>query len=142
MSAQSAQPALTIRLHDANVRARSKGEIMIRRTIGLASLATTIARGASAQTPTCVGTWASNPLQCLIDQSLQAAPLILARNGYDQHEAQCKFTSVTRTLPIRGACAPAAVKGDQQRTTFTLKVSGNTLTLFEGRGALTMMMCG
>jgi hypothetical protein len=113
------------------------------RLTGLSALAVLNAGDALAQSPGYVGTWASNAKQCAIDQSMQGAPLILKRNGYDQHEAHCTFTSVTAagadTWRVRARCS---VEGDRQNHTLTLTVKGNRLTLRDERGARTMVRCG
>jgi len=97
---------------------------------------------AEAQAPAYVGTWASNPAQCKVDQGLQSAPLILTARGYDQHEAHCKFTAVSKTgANAWRAKAECSVEGNKQRHTMTLAVSGKTLTLGEGRGTRKLMRC-
>ena len=49
---------------------------------------------ASAADPAYVGTWASDLAQCKVPQERQEAPLVLSKDGYDQYETRCKFTSV------------------------------------------------
>jgi len=98
---------------------------------------------ALAQTPSYVGKWASNPVQCLLDQSVMGAPMILASKRYDQHEAHCIFTSVKKTgkasWQVRSRCT---VEGSRAANNFTLAVDGNNLTMREaGGGARTLIRC-
>jgi hypothetical protein len=115
---------------------------MIRFGMALAAAAALFSTAAQAQSPAYVGTWASNPLQCVIDQSLQAAPLILSAKRYDQHEAHCDFTSVKK---IAGnawrARARCSVEGDRSRSVMTMAVKGNMLTIRDGGIARTLMRC-
>ena len=100
------------------------------------------ATGAQAQTPTYVGKWASNPLQCLVDQSMPAAPLILGAKRYDQHEAHCRFSGLKRTAANAWrAQARCSVEGDTQRHAMSWAVSGNLLTIREGKGSRTLIRC-
>ena len=106
------------------------------------ALAPLIADAAHARSPAYVGTWASSRQQCRIDQSRQNAPLILRRNGYDQHEAHCTFASVSQAgAGAWRARARCSVEGDRQNHTITLTVRGNRLTLREGRGSRLLMRC-
>lgn len=64
-----------------------------RTALVLGALAVLASHPATAAERAYVGTWASQPLRCWIDQSLPAAPLVMTRTGYDQHETHCRFTS-------------------------------------------------
>ena len=117
--------------------------------------ATTLARGlsvlmagallpsapASAADPAYVGTWASDLAQCKVGQERQEAPLVLSKDGYDQHETHCKFTSVDgadNEWTVKSACT---VEGTEQPYDFTLTVSGDTLTVTDEMGARDLLLC-
>lgn len=97
---------------------------------------------AMADAPAYVGTWASQPSQCAVDQSMQAAPMIMARNRYDQHEAHCSFASVRKsgvdTWRVQARCS---VEGDSQKHAFTMKVDGGRLTMRDATGTRTLTRC-
>ncbi len=92
--------------------------------------------------PAYVGTWASQPAQCKADQSdKENAPLIMRRNGYDQHETHCTFSNIRKrgsSWVVRSACS---VEGDKQRHTLRLSVTGNRLTMRDEHGARTLRRC-
>ena len=76
-----------------------------------------------------VGTWAADPAQCRNGQEVQEAPMILKAKRFDQHEAHCTFSSVTKkgaTWSVRARCT---VEGNQINNNFTLRVDGNTLIM-------------
>lgn len=89
-----------------------------------------------------VGTWASQPAQCKVDQSNEKAPLIMRSNGYDQHEAHCTFSNVRKKGSTWTARAACSVQGDKQTQDLTLSVAGNRLTIRDQRGARTLTRCG
>src|SRR5262245_22631682 len=101
----------------------------------------TAAAQSPAQSPAYVGTWASRPAQCRVDQSSQNAPLIMRRDGYDQHEAHCRFTSVRAQGPAWAVKARCTVEGDTQEMDLVLQVSGNRLTIRDEGGARTLERC-
>ena len=80
--------------------------------------------------PNYVGTWASQPAQCSVGQELENAPLVMTRNGYDQHEAHCTFTRIANAGPnswsVEGACS---VEGNAQTMRLNLAVSADRLTI-------------
>ncbi|MEA2904569.1 MAG: hypothetical protein QOI12_1956 [Alphaproteobacteria bacterium] len=106
----------------------------------LAAVATD-AGDAFAQAPPYVGTWASRTAQCRVGQESQNAPLIMRRDGYDQHEAHCKFTSVRAQGPAWAVKAQCMVEGDTQNMDLVLQVSGNRLTIRDEAGARTLERC-
>ena len=65
-----------------------------------------------------VGTWGANPVQCLVNQGLQGAPMIVRRNRYDQHETHCTFVNIRKSgresWRVRARCT---VEGDRQMHT-------------------------
>jgi hypothetical protein len=96
---------------------------------------------ANGKNPAYVGTWASQPAQCNADQSDQEkAPLIMRRDGYDQHETHCTFSNIrakSGTWTVRAACS---VEGDKQTHTLTLSVSNNRLTMRD-QGSRVLQRC-
>jgi len=116
----------------------------IRFVCGGALVAAAMAFGTTdASAQAYVGTWGANPVQCLIDQSLQAAPMVVRRNRYDQHETHCTFASIRKTgrssWQVRARCA---VEGDRQSHTFTMSVQGNFMTVRDRRGSRNLVRCG
>jgi hypothetical protein len=96
----------------------------------------------SAQDRAYVGTWAAKRAQCRLGQDKQDAPLVLTRNGYDQHETHCKFSSVrAKGSNAWRARAKCSVEGDTQNHTFTLVVAGSSLTIRDGQGARVLRRC-
>jgi hypothetical protein len=96
---------------------------------------------ALAQTPAYVGTWASRPAQCRLGQEVQDAPMIIKRDGYDQHEAHCKFNSVQAQGKAWTVKAKCMVEGDTQDYGFVLQVSGNRLTIKDEAGTRNLARC-
>jgi hypothetical protein len=96
----------------------------------------------SAQGSAYAGTWAPKRAQCRLAQDKPDAPLVLTRDGYDQHETHCKFGSVRAhgkdTWRVRAKCS---VQGDAQNHTFTLVVAGASLTIRDERGARILRRC-
>lgn len=89
-----------------------------------------------------VGKWGANPVQCLVDQSLQGAPMIVRRNRSDQHETHCRFASIRKTgkasWRVRARCS---IEGNRQMHTFTMSVQDNFMTVRDGRGARNFVRC-
>lgn len=83
----------------------------------------------AADEPAYVGTWGAKG-QCKNAQESTDAPMIVTKDGYDQHEAHCKFTEVTqknaKTWNVKATCT---VEGAEQPEAMTLKVSGKKLTI-------------
>jgi hypothetical protein len=116
---------------------------LARKTASVAMLAAaaTIPEGALAQTPAYVGTWGSQPAQCRLGQDQQDAPMIIKRDGYDQHETHCKFSSIRAKGPAWTVNAKCTVEGDTQNPTLVLRVSGNRLTIQDEAGTRTLQRC-
>ena len=88
-----------------------------------------------------VGTWALDIATCKTPQESQDAPLVIAKDRYDQHEVHCTFKSVTpkeSDYKIAGDCK---VEGNAQSYDFTLTVSGDTLTFTDEAGARDFLRC-
>jgi hypothetical protein len=97
--------------------------------------------GAEPKQPAYVGTWASKPAQCKIDQSMEGAPLIMRRDGYDQHEAHCTFSNIQAkgsTWTLRATCS---VEGDKQTIPLTLSVAKDRLTIGDKFGKRVLQRC-
>ena len=89
-----------------------------------------------------VGTWATSPVQCQIDQSRQNAPLVIKPRRYDRHETHCVFTSWRKsgaaTWRMRARCT---VEGRRQTHTFSLAVEGPALTMRDRYGSQKLIRC-
>ena len=88
-----------------------------------------------------IGTWALDIATCKTPQDSQDAPLVIAKDHYDQHEVHCSFKSVTpkdSDYKISGDCM---VEGNPQAYDFTLTVSGDTLTFIDEAGARDFLRC-
>jgi len=106
-----------------------------------AAIAALVATPALAQSPAYVGTWASKPAQCRVGQEEESAPMIMRRDGYDQHETHCRFTSVSpkgAAWAVRGRCM---VEGDNVNINVTLSVTGDRLTIRDTGGPSTYQRC-
>lgn len=88
-----------------------------------------------------VGTWASDLAQCKVPQERQEAPLVLSKNGYDQYETHCKFTSVEGVDSDWKIKSDCTVDGSAQPYDFTLTVSGDTLTVTDETGSRDLLLC-
>ena len=96
-----------------------------------------------AQDRAYVGTWAAKRAQCRQGQDKQDAPLVLTRNGYDQHETHCKLGSVREQgLSMWRVAARCTVEGDAQSHSLTFTVAGNRLTIRDKHGTRTLRRCG
>ena len=109
--------------------------------VAMVTAAAIIPNRAAAQTPTYAGTWGSQPAQCRLGQESQDAPMVVRRDGYDQHEAHCKFSSIRAQGPTWAVKARCTVEGDTQNLALVLRVSGNRLTIRDDAGARTLQRC-
>jgi hypothetical protein len=94
-----------------------------------------------AADPAYVGTWASDLAQCKVPQERQEAPLVLSKDGYDQYETHCKFTSVEAADSEWKVKSECTVEGSPEPYDFSLVVSGDTLTVTDETGARDLLMC-
>ncbi|MCC7253931.1 hypothetical protein [Hyphomicrobium sp.] len=106
--------------------------------LAAAALAVGSARAAD---PGYVGTWASDLAQCKVPQERQEAPLVLSKDGYDQHETHCKFTSVDGADGEWKVKSNCTIEGTAEPYDFTLTVSGDTLTVTDEAGARDLLLC-
>jgi hypothetical protein len=115
-------------------------EVLAAATLAMAGLAP---GESSAEDRTYMGTWAAKRAQCRLGQDRQDAPLVLTRNGYDQHETHCRFGSVRAqgkdTWRVPAKCS---VQGDAQSHTFTFTVAGSRLTIRDRHGVRALRRCG
>ncbi len=88
-----------------------------------------------------VGTWALEMRNCGADQASQDAPMLIAKDRYDQHETHCTFKSVEAKDGDFKIAADCSVEGDAQSHDFTLTVSGDTLTFADEAGARDFLRC-
>lgn len=83
--------------------------------------------------PAYVGTWAQERTQCDVPQEAEGAPMIIAADRFDQHEAHCVFDAVTQTSPnhwrIEASCS---VEGDAQQANWEIAIEGDTMRLTPG----------
>jgi len=66
--------------------------------------------------------------------------MVLRRDGYDQHEAHCKFTRVAKggAWSVKARCV---VEGNNVNINLTLAVAGDRLTVRDERGPSTYRRC-
>jgi hypothetical protein len=96
----------------------------------------------SARDTAYAGTWAAKRAQCRLGQDKPDAPLVLNRNGYDQHETHCKFGSVrAQGKDTWRVLAKRSVQGDAQNHAFMLVVAGTRLTIRDEHGARVLWRC-
>lgn len=96
---------------------------------------------AHAETPSYVGTWASDIAQCEVEQDRPEAPLVMQEKRYDQHETHCTFKSISGKNNEWNVKAGCQVEGSGEPYDFTLTVSGNTLTVTDEFGARDLLRC-
>lgn len=94
-----------------------------------------------AADPAYVGTWASDLAQCKVGQERQEAPLVLAKDGYDQYETHCKFSSVEPSDSQWKVKSDCTIEGSAEPYEFTLTVSGDTLTVADDTGSRDLLQC-
>jgi len=104
-------------------------------------IAAALATPASADDPAYVGTWAGDLEQCKTPQEQQGAPMVIAKDRYDQHEAHCEFKSVEGTPPDWKINAECTVEGNPQPMEFAFTVSGDTLTIKDDTGTQDLLKC-
>ncbi len=114
-----------------------------KRTLALAALAAALIAGGPVRAgePAFVGTWASDLAQCKVPQDRQEAPLVLSKDGYDQYETHCAFTSVEGSGAEWKVTSDCTVEGSTQSYDFTLTVSGDTLTVTDETGSRDLLLC-
>lgn len=109
-------------------------------TAALAAL-TFAAASAHAETPSYVGTWASDLAQCKVPQDRPEAPLVIEEKRFDQHETHCTFKSAEGADDEWQVKADCQVEGNREPYDFTLTVSGDTLTVTDEAGTRDLLRC-
>ena len=71
----------------------------------------------------------------------QNAPLVIAKDRYDQHESHCTFKSVEGKDSDWKIASDCTVEGSAMPYDFTLTVSGDTLTFTDSGGARDFLRC-
>jgi hypothetical protein len=69
------------------------------------------------------------------------SPLVLSKDGYDQHETHCKFKSVDGADGEWKVKSDCTVEGNAEPYDFTLTVSGDTLTVTDEAGSRDLLAC-
>lgn len=114
---------------------------MIARTAAIlvaALLATTSAR---AEDPGFVGTWSLDPASCGAPQESENAPLVIAKDRYDQHESHCAFKSVDGGNGEWKIASECTIEGSPTPYDFSLTLSGDTLTFTDSGGPRDFLRC-
>ena len=88
-----------------------------------------------------VGTWSLDPANCAAGQESESAPLVIAKDRYDQHESHCAFKSVAPQGSDWKIAAECTAEGAPLSYDFTLTVSGDTLTFTDSGGARDFLRC-
>ncbi len=124
-----------------------KGERMRRpaarsyKYVAMFAAVTALALPARADDAPYVGTWALDIANCKTPQDSQDAPLVIAKDRYDQHEVHCTFKSVDAKESDYKVAGDCTVEGNAQSYDFTLTVSGDTLTFTDEAGARDFLRC-
>jgi hypothetical protein len=100
-----------------------------------------VAAPVCAADPGYVGTWTTDLAQCKTPQDQQGAPLVVAKDRYDQHEAHCEFKSVEGADPDWKIKADCTVEGSAEPHEFTFTASGDTLTQTDAAGSRDLLKC-
>ncbi|MEO8420979.1 MAG: hypothetical protein ABI457_07270 [Hyphomicrobium sp.] len=99
------------------------------------------ATSAHGEAPPFVGTWSLDPTNCNAGQETQNAPLVIAKDRYDQHESHCTFKSVEAKDSDWKITSDCTVEGSATPYDFALTVSGDTLTFTDSGGARDFLRC-
>ena len=102
---------------------------MSRVTIATLAFCCAATMSARAQSSAFAGTWAEKPAQCRLGQEAEGAPMVIRRDGYDEHETHCRFTSVRQRGAAWAIAAQCVVDGDNQRINMTLTPAGDRLQI-------------
>ncbi len=103
--------------------------------------ATVLASAARAEDPAFVGKWSLDPANCGAAQETANAPLVIAKDRYDQHESHCAFKSVTGGNSEWKIAAECTVEGGAMPYDFGLTLSGDTLTFTDSGGPRDFLRC-
>jgi hypothetical protein len=111
------------------------------RAAAVVVLAVAGAGTALAADPPFVGTWSLDPVNCSAGQETQNAPLVIAKDRYDQHESHCTFKSIEQKDSDWIVKSDCTVDGSATPYDFTLTVSGDTLTFTDEGGPRDFLRC-
>lgn len=117
---------------------------MRRSLIGAAALlgaAILVAAPAVAEDPAFVGTWSLDPTHCGVAQENENAPLIIAKDRYDQHESHCAFKAVEGANGEWKIASECNIEGSPTPYDFSLTLSGDTLTFTDSGGPRDFLRC-
>ena len=82
------------------------------------------AGAARADDPPFVGKWSLDPNYCSTVQEDQNAPLVIAKDRYDQHESHCTFKSSGCTSAGSGTAQPTAyLRNSESRHTLAFVIT-------------------
>ncbi|MFA5901432.1 MAG: hypothetical protein WC829_20205 [Hyphomicrobium sp.] len=111
--------------------------------LAAAVLATAIVSVAPAVAgdPAFVGTWSLDPANCGAGQESENAPLVIAKDRYDQHESHCSFKSVAGGDGEWKIASQCSIEGSPTDYDFSLILSGNTLTFTDSGGPRDFLRC-
>jgi hypothetical protein len=122
----------------------TRGEMMRRPMTSLAAVLAMVvvcsAASRAADAPV-IGTWSLDPANCKAGQESENAPLVITREGYDQHESHCTFKSVEAKDGDTNITSECMVEGGAMPYDFTLTVSGDTLTFTDSGGPRDFLRC-
>lgn len=110
-------------------------------TAGAVIAALLLATSARADDPPYVGTWSLDPANCSAGQETENAPLVIAKDRYDQHESHCTFKSVEGGSGEWKIGSECTVEGSPTPYDFSLTVSGDTLTFTDSGGPRDFLRC-
>ena len=116
---------------------------IVRRSAWLAVVVAAAAAmtAAHAEEAPYAGTWALELGSCSAGQESPDAPLVIAKDRYDQHEVHCMFKSIAAKDGDYQVAGDCMVEGNAQAYDFTLTVSGDTLTFTDEAGARDFLRC-
>ncbi|MEI9901674.1 MAG: hypothetical protein WDN31_17925 [Hyphomicrobium sp.] len=100
-----------------------------------------IAAPARAEDPAFVGKWSLDPANCGAAQDSENAPLVIAKDRYDQHESHCAFKSVDGGNGEWKISSECTVEGSPMPYDFGLTLSGHTLTFTDSGGPRDFLRC-
>lgn len=109
--------------------------------VAVAVLLAAASAPARAETPSYVGTWASDIAQCKVEQDRAEAPLVMKEKRFDQHETHCTFKSISGENGDWKVKADCQIEGSAEPYDFMLTVSGDTLTVTDDTGSRDLLRC-
>lgn len=95
----------------------------------------------AASEPAYVGTWADDPAQCGNTQDSEDAPMTIAKDRFDQHEAHCEFKSVSGNGNEWKVTSECSVEGDKQIYEFGMSLADEKLSMLDDAGTHVYARC-